>query len=150
MPARGYGVGEFNSSLAIILQPLTDALFATRFKDFTSDSDLSIDITEDADRVACENPKNSQGGCRTSYFIPGGVQNGAPALLNQKGFTSASSFQPILALNQKGYVFDFEDGLDSNSINQYLEEDCLKFGFNIGAVELCLRNRELHELQVCE
>lgn len=149
-PVRGYGIGEFNASLAIVLQPLADSFFSTRFKDFTSDSDISIDITQDTDRAACENSIDPIGRCRTTYFIPGGIQNGAPALLNNKTFTSSSSIQPILALNQTGYVFNFEDELNNNSTVLYEEVECVKFGFPVGAVRLCLKNRAAHEIQACE
>jgi hypothetical protein len=144
--SRGYSIGQFNASLAELLNPMTDLAFSTRFKDFLSDSERSIDTTADADRDACASNSNST--CRTSYFVPGGVQNFAPALLAGKNFTNGGAIQPVLALNQRGYYFEFED--DQSAANYDPDSDCIISGFVIGAFQLCLKNRASHEILACK
>lgn len=144
--SRGYGIGTFNASLATLLSPMTDLTFSTRFKDFLSDPDRSIDTTPDADRDDCAN--NAQKPCMTSFHVPGGVKNFAAALLAGKNFTSAGSIQPVLALNQRGYSFEFED--DQSMVNYDPNSDCIVSGFVIGAFQLCLKNRASHELLACK
>ena len=147
MPAsRGYGIGTFNASLATLLSPLTDLTFSTMFKDFLSDPNRSIDTTTDADRAECADDVNST--CRSSYFIPGGVKNFAPALLAGKNFSNAGAVQPVLALDQRGYYFEFED--DESAVDYNPASDCITSGFVIGAFQLCLQNRAPNEILACK
>lgn len=137
-------MGTFNASLAQLMNPMTDLTFSTRFKDFLSDSDRVQETTSDVDRDKCI--QNSMSNCRANYFVPGGVENFAPALLAGKNFSTTGGIQPVLALNQRGYYFEFEDGapLDYNS-----DTECIVHGFKIGAFQLCLRNILAHGIQAC-
>ena len=144
--SRGYGIGTFNASLATLLNPMTDMAFSTRFKDFFSDSERTINTTPDADREECA--QDSSNVCRTSYFVPGGVENFAPALIAGKNFSNAGAIQPVLALNQRGYDFGFED--DQSPVEYDSVKECIVHGFIIGAFQLCLKNGYLHEMQACK
>jgi hypothetical protein len=144
--SRGYGIGDFNASLATLLNPMTDLTFSTRFKDFLSDSERAIETTSDSDRDTCASVSDSI--CKTSYFVPGGVQNFAPALLAGKTFTNGGAIQPVLAKDQRGYYFEFKD--DDSIVVYDLNSDCITSGFAIGAFQLCLKNRASHELLACK
>jgi hypothetical protein len=125
---------------------MTDLAFSTRFKDFLSDSDRSIETTSDADRDACASDSNNI--CRSSYFVPGGVENFAPALLAGKNFSNTGAIQPVLALNQRGYSFEFED--DQSPLDFDPDLDCITSGFVVGSFQLCLKNKDPYEIQACE
>jgi hypothetical protein len=142
--ARGYGIGTFNASLAPLLQPTTDLLFSTRFKSFLSDSNLAIDITENGNRKDCGcRIQNKM--CRMEYYVPGGIENAAPAILANHSFINTGAIQPVLTMNQQGYDFEFED---SNLPWQYNPvTDCTTHGFALGAFQLCLKNRASNKIQ---
>jgi hypothetical protein len=144
--SRGYGIGDFNASLATLLNPMTDLIFSTRFKDFLSDSERAIETTSDSDRDTCASVSNSI--CTTNFFVPGGIQNFAPALLAGKNFTNGGAIQPVLAKDQRGYYFEFED--DDSMVDYDANTECITSGFVIGAFQLCLKNRAPHELLACK
>jgi hypothetical protein len=146
----GFGVGEFNSSLAAILQPMADLAFSTRFKDMLSDADRSIDISDDSDRVRCAlattvSPDN---GCRSKYYLPGGIENYAPVLMADDWSSNEGTLQPVLAENQNGFLFEFADANLQNYYN--ITDDCVRSGFAIGAFQLCMQNTHDNQLQVCK
>jgi len=149
-PSCGFGVGDFNSSLATVLQPLADLIFSTRFKDILSDLDLTIDISEDSDRTSCAKATtiSPDNGCRSRYYLPGGIENYAPVLLARHDFNYGGTIHPVLALNQNGFKFEFADGNPYNHYN--FTTDCLTSGFIIGAFQLCIQNTLANQLQVCE
>ena len=124
---------------------MTDAFFSTRFKDFTSDSDLSLDVT--ADRSGCEDAVEANKRCRNTLFVPGGIENSAPTLLNTSLFANSGSIQPVLALNQTSSYFDFED---SDSLGSYAETECITAGYGIRAIKLCLKNTASNVIQACK
>jgi hypothetical protein len=146
----GFGVGSFNSSLATILQPMADLMFSTMFKDILSDSDRSIDISDDSDRARCASATtvSPENGCRSKYYLPGGIENYAPALLAGDGRSNAGSVQPVLAINQNGFRFEFADA----NLRTYYNTtaDCIISGFAIGAFQLCMQNTLANQLQVCK
>lgn len=139
-------MGTFNASLAPLLNPVMDLTFSTRFKDFLSDSDRVRDTTSNADREQCAAKNIST--CRTSYLVPGGMENFAAALLNGTGFSNSTAIQPVLALDQRSYYFEFED-THSRPIYDTGTE-CIEHGFSIGAFQLCLKNTRAFEIQACK
>lgn len=143
--SRGYGVGAFDSSLAPLLQPMADAVFGTRFKDFISDPHLVSDVSTDADRKACSNThgNNSEIICHTKYFIPGGIEQLDPTFLVDKDILGDRDIQHILAKNQYGYFFEFQEN-ESVVFNQ--QADCARYGYALGAYQLCLRDVGLQQI----
>lgn len=150
-PAQGYGIGTFNASLAPLLQPTADLLLSSRFKDFLSDSDLAVDITQDADRknCVCHVQNRTYSNCRTKYFVPGGIENAAPVLLANRSFVHSNALiQPVLAMNQRGLILDFDDGDSQQNYKPHV--DCITHGFDLGAFQLCLKNKNSNEIQACK
>ncbi|KAG4436281.1 hypothetical protein IFR05_008221 [Cadophora sp. M221] len=137
--SRGYSVGGFDASLAPLLQPMTDLIFGTRFKDFLSDPDLIIDVSTDADRKSCSNVlgSNTTTNCRSKYFLPGGIEQFAPQLVVGRYFPGDSAIEPILAKNHYGYYLEFED---VNSVVFNHRADCVRHGYALGAYQLCLKD----------
>jgi hypothetical protein len=149
--AHGYGIGTFNASLAPLLQPTADLLLSSRFKDFLSDSDLAVDITQNGDRkhCVCHIQNRTYSNCRTKYFVPGGIENAAPVLLASNRFVQPNALiQPVLAMNQRGYNFEFDDGNMQQNYNP--DVDCITHGFSLGAFQLCLKNGKSNEIQACK
>jgi hypothetical protein len=151
LPAYGFGVGTFNSSLATILQPISDLVISTKFKDLLlSDPDLSADISEDSDRAACAKAAtiSPENGCRYRYYLPGGIEIYAPTLLAGHGFNYRGTVHPALSINQNGFILEFADGDPHYHYN--LSTDCFISGFVIGAFQLCIQNTLANQLQVCK
>ncbi|KAF2727751.1 hypothetical protein EJ04DRAFT_581808 [Polyplosphaeria fusca] len=129
-----YGVGEFNASLAAIWHPMADLLFSTSFMYFLTDGTRVIDITPAGAREDCTQGISSEGKCKLSYYVAGGIGDFAPSLL-ASGDARADAF---LAENQQGYVFDYEDG--NKDWTYDLDNECVVFGADIAAWALCLKN----------
>ncbi|KAE8445397.1 hypothetical protein EG329_013410 [Mollisiaceae sp. DMI_Dod_QoI] len=127
---RGYGIGPFNASLATLLQPMADAFFGTRFKDFLSDQDLVVNVSNSTDTAGCSSGllNDPRGTCRAQYFVPGGIEQFAPRLLVGSAFTTGGNIQPVLAKNLTGYYLQFE----ANNETQFDPQvDCRKYGYGL-------------------
>ena len=111
---------------------MADLLFSTNFMYFLSDARRVIDITPSAARSRCD---DGESGCSLSYFIAGGIGDFATQLLASGGAGVTDAF---LAEDQEGYVFDYEDGLDSWKFD--LTKECASFGASIASWGLCLKN----------
>ena len=146
--SRGFGIGPFNSSLAPLLQPLTDAVFGTRFKDFLSDTDLVVDVSSASDRKGCvaSHQNDTDNTCRSKYFVPGGIEQFAPRLLVDVEFAGETDIQPVLAKGLQGYFFEFKS---SDSVVFDQRTDCVRHGYPIGAYQLCLKDVGLHQIASC-
>jgi hypothetical protein len=145
-PLQAHGTPEFNSSLAPLIQPIADILFSARFWEFISDPSHSIDMSEDADYVNCVNPGGLQKGCRKVLFTPSGIGNFVPPLLKNHALSDSSSILPILVVNDTGYRFEFQDFY---SIDDYGDQECVKIGDAVGAIRICLRNKDPNKVQAC-
>ena len=137
--AKGYSVGEFNSTLATLLQPLSDGVFGTRFKDFLSDPDLSRDVSTEADRKGCSPAhfNDTTISCQSKFFIPGGIEQFAPRLLNGTMFSGSDDVQPVLAKNLRGLYLEFEE---NGSVIFDQQTNCIKQGYKLGAYQLCMKD----------
>ncbi|KAH7313171.1 hypothetical protein BKA65DRAFT_558385 [Rhexocercosporidium sp. MPI-PUGE-AT-0058] len=142
---RGSSATAFDASLAPLLQPITDVIFSTRFKDFLSDPDLVIDVSTDADRKTCSHvhKNNTKINCQSKYFLPGSIEQFAPQLLVDEYFQGVLATQPILAKNHHGYYLEFEDS-DSIAFNH--QTDCVRHGYALGAYQLCLKDISSHQI----
>ncbi|KAH6715881.1 hypothetical protein BKA61DRAFT_334378 [Leptodontidium sp. MPI-SDFR-AT-0119] len=143
--ARGYSIGPFNATLATLLQPLSDGVFGTRFKDFLSDTDLVIDVSTAADRKGCSNAhrNDTKLPCRSRFFIPGGIEQFAPQLLVDERFSGSDDVQPVLAKNLRGYHLEFQE---SGSVVFDQQKDCIRQGYKLGAYQLCLKDVGAHQM----
>ncbi|KAH7386418.1 hypothetical protein BKA64DRAFT_143148 [Cadophora sp. MPI-SDFR-AT-0126] len=143
--AKGYSIGQFNSTLATLLQPLADGLFSTRFKDFLSDSDLGRDVSTDADRKGCSNAhlNDTKIPCRSKFFIPGGIEQFAPQLLNSEAFSGSDDIQPVLAKNLRGLYLEFEE---NGSVTFDQKTNCIRQGYSLGAYQLCMRDIGVNQI----
>ncbi len=144
---QGYSIGAFNASLAPLLQPLTDTLFGSRFKDFLSDGDLVVDISTDTDRAQCSNrTPNSTEICRMKYFVPGGIQQFAPHLLTSSAFIIENDVQVVLAKSLRAYHLEFET---TEFMDFDQQSECLRQGYQLGAYQLCMRSLGPNNITTC-
>src|SRR6266536_3509654 len=136
-PTYGFGIGTFNASLARIWAPATDLLYSTHFNEFVSDSTRTVDITEGGERKNCvpRDDVQSGSGCLTTLFVPGGIENYVQELLESSKSIKADAY---LAIDQQGYVFEFEQGIQNWKYNT--EGECRVYSSELFAFALCLKN----------
>ncbi|PVH77728.1 hypothetical protein DL98DRAFT_573605 [Cadophora sp. DSE1049] len=142
---KGYSIGPFNATLATLLQPLADGVFGTRFKDFLSDPDLVREVSTNADRKGCSNThlNDTKIPCRSRFFVPGGIEQFAPQLLNGNAFSGSDDVQPLLAKNLRGLQLEFEE---NGSITFDQKTNCIRQGYRLGAYQLCLKDVGVNQI----
>jgi hypothetical protein len=133
----GYGTEDFNATIAEILQPAAQLLVGALFADFLADPHY-VDLMSDSDKNDCAVNWSETGGrpCRSSYFLPGGIESADAALLNSSDLSSSDY---VLALNQRGTVLDFEDGDSQWEFDTTSE--CSQYGFDQASFAVCFRNK---------
>lgn len=136
-PAYGFGIGTFNASLAKLSAPATDLLYSTGFSDFISDSTRAIDITEPQQRRNCtyQNQEENSPECRSTVYVPGGVEISVQWDLESSGSPHADAFQ---AVDQQGYLFEF--GVSPEGWTYDASKECHVYGSEEFAFSLCLKN----------
>lgn len=147
--AKGYSIGEFNATLATLLQPLSDGVFGTRFKDFLSDPDLSRDVSTKSDGNGCSfaHSNNTKIPCRSKFFVPGGIEQFAPRILNGTAFSGSDDVQPVLAKNLRGLYLEFEE---NGSVIFDQQTNCIKQGYKLGAYQLCMKDVGVNKIATRE
>lgn len=140
----GYGIGNFNASLAEFWAPISDLVFSIDFNEFFVDPRRAVDITEATARDACDSQTSNvvPQGCQLSYFVPGDIENIVPGILEQPAATSATAF---LSQGQRSLLFEFypnNQQWDSNNT-----EPCNIYGFDAGAWSLCLLDQGNNSIQ---
>jgi hypothetical protein len=121
---------------------MADLLFSTSFMFFLSDGTRVVDTTSTAAREQCRRSDQGKGECKLSYYVAGGVDDFAPALL-ASGYSHADAF---IAQDQQGYVFEYQDG--SNEWQYETDKQCTIFGAGVAAWALCLKNgKDDNEIQ---
>ena len=95
-----------------------------------------VDLTSDFDKNSCTANWSETGGrpCRSSYYLPGGIESADAALMNSSDLSSSDY---VLALNQRGTKVDFEDG---DSQWEFDTSECSPYGFDQGGFAVCLGN----------
>jgi hypothetical protein len=149
-PYFGYNTQPINASAAIEYTGLTDLILSLKFASFLGDPTHSIDLTPQSQRAkGCSLNAKTQdsSGCSRTYFLPGESVVVMPELLGNGSFPDTDI---ILASDHRGYLLNFNAGNSSMEFNS--TQDCRTyssryFGFQAGAIRLCVANSRPNELQ---
>ena len=136
-PTFGFGIGDFNASLANFWAPMTDMLFSIRFNEFLTDQTRSIDITTRNNLMICAAGDK----CNQTFFVPGGIENLSASLINHSESVAAEAFT---AVGQQGFIFDFQSPAQNVKFDE--ARDCHIYTFRVAAWALCLSNIKSNEL----
>lgn len=139
----GWGMSPFDPSLAKNVSIITDQLINAVM--FLSDPTRSVDITPNSlAAIPCGNGpgKREKTSCKRAYYLPAGVEHVA-AQLDDNPMSQQSDV--FLAVGQRGYVLDYEEGSPDWQFNQ--RSECLDYGFPFAAFRLCIKNTASNAVQ---
>jgi hypothetical protein len=125
-------------------------MLSWKFSGFLGDPTRSIDLTPQSEqaKVCGLNAKNqASSGCNRTYFIPGESLIVMPDLLVDESSPDADT---ILASDHRGYLLNFNTGNSTTEFNS--TRDCRTYssrlwGFQAGAIHLCVGNSSPNELE---
>jgi hypothetical protein len=146
----GYNNHPMNASSAFEYTGFTDLVLSGKFAGFLGDPTRSVDLTPANERgKVCGLNVNAQdlSGCNRTFFVAGDNMLVMPELVRDASFPDADV---ILASDHRGFLLNFNAGNSSIVFNS--TRDCRTyssryFGFQAGAIRLCVGNSSPHELE---
>jgi len=133
--ADGWGMTQFNSSLARNVSVVADQLIQAQLDMFLADTSRAVDITPPNLRtVPCILAPGQITGipCERTYFMAG--VEFTPRVLDN----GTTDEQVILAKDQQGYILNYKE--QPGDMEFDLETECEVYGFPFAAFNLCMRN----------
>jgi hypothetical protein len=146
----GYDIQPMNASTAPEFTGLTDLLLTLNPGGFLEDPTRSIDLTpesEGARGCGFNEDAQDQSGCNRTIFLPMESVLVMPELLYNSSFPDADI---VLASDHRGYLLNFTAGdstAEFNATSECRTYSSRFWGFQAGAIRLCVRNTSPNELE---
>lgn len=149
----GYDIQPMNASTAKEFIGFIELMVSWKSGSFLGDPTRSIDLTpksEGANVCGLNEDAQDQSGCNRTFFLPMESVLVVPDLVSNSSFPDADI---ILASDHRGYLLNFTTGdstAEFNATSECRTYSSRLWGFQIGAIRLCVGNTSPNELEARE